>query len=131
MESVFARRLGGLVDRSFFAVVQWLRRTREAMGADDTSSVQGIDAKLAQQPQFFESLLEISPVAIVTADLNATVTSWNPAAEKLFGYTSAEAIGRGVDDLIARRDDVRRDAERNRSETARSGHVHGTGRRER
>jgi len=131
VESVFARRLGGLVDRSFFAVVQWLRRTREAMGADDTSSVQGIDAKLAQQPQFFESLLEISPVAIVTADLNATVTSWNPAAERLFGYTSAEAIGHGVDDLIARRDDVRRDAERNRSETARSGHVHGTGRRER
>ena len=54
-----------------------------------------------RQKQYFESLLEISPTAIVTVGLDDRVTSWNPAAEKLFGYTREEAIGRDVDELIA------------------------------
>ena len=54
-----------------------------------------------RQKQYFESLLEISPSAIITVDLDDRVTSWNPAAERLFGYTREEAIGRDVDELIA------------------------------
>jgi PAS domain S-box-containing protein len=63
-----------------------------------------------RQKQYFESLLEISPTAIVTVDLQDTVTSWNPAAEKLFGYTREEAVGRNVDDLIAASPDLRAEA---------------------
>src|SRR6266496_4732157 len=55
--------------------------------------------ELARQKRYFESLLEISPVAIVTTDLEDVVTSWNPAAEGLFGYTQVEALGRKIDDL--------------------------------
>ena len=58
-------------------------------------------SELHRQKQYFESLLEISPTAIVTVDLDSTVTSWNPAAEKLFGYPREVALGRDVDDLIA------------------------------
>jgi PAS domain S-box-containing protein len=63
-----------------------------------------------RQKQYFESLLEISPTAIVTVDLEDMVTSWNPAAEKLFGYTREEAVGRNVDDLIAASPDLRAEA---------------------
>ena len=38
--------------------------------------------------------------AIVSADPQLLVTSWNPAAERLFGYSAAEAIGQPVS-LIA------------------------------
>jgi PAS domain S-box-containing protein len=30
------------------------------------------------------------------------VTTWNPAAERLFGWTREEAIGRHFDELVAR-----------------------------
>jgi PAS domain S-box-containing protein len=42
-----------------------------------------------------------SPVAIAIMDRDEKVVSWNPAAEKLFGYTQAQAVGRGIDDLLA------------------------------
>jgi PAS domain S-box-containing protein len=63
-----------------------------------------------RQKQYFESLLEISPTAIITVDLEDRVTSWNPAAEKLFGYSREEAVGRNVDGLIAASTDLRAEA---------------------
>src|SRR5919204_6076680 len=57
--------------------------------------------ELREQKQYFESLLEISPVAIVTTDVDDVVTSWNPAAETLFGYARTEALGRKIGDLVA------------------------------
>jgi PAS domain S-box-containing protein len=62
------------------------------------------DADLRRQTKYYESLLEISPVAVVTLDLAERVTSWNPAAERLFGYSEAEALGRTIQDLILRTD---------------------------
>src|SRR6266571_5294472 len=47
-----------------------------------------------------ESLVEISPVAIVVMDADERVTGWNPAATRLFGYSPEEAIGRLIDDLV-------------------------------
>jgi PAS domain S-box-containing protein len=68
-------------------------------------------SELQQQKQYYESLLESSPSAIVTVDLDATVRSWNPAAERLFGYTREEAVGQNIDDLVAGRGDLRAEAE--------------------
>lgn len=46
------------------------------------------------------SVLETSLEAIITADENMRVVEWNPAAERIFGYTAAEAYGREIVDLI-------------------------------
>jgi PAS domain S-box-containing protein len=68
------------------------------------------EADLRRQKEYYESLLALSPTAIVTIDLDDRVTSWNPAAERLFGYTREEAIGRDVDDLVAASDEIRVEA---------------------
>jgi PAS domain S-box-containing protein len=68
------------------------------------------EAELRRQKQYYESLLALSPTAIVTIDLDDSVTSWNAAAEKLFGYTRDQAIGRNIDDLVARSDEIRGEA---------------------
>ena len=51
-----------------------------------------------------ESLVEISPVAIVVMDVDQRVTGWNPAAAQLFGYSPEEAIGRLIDELVLNED---------------------------
>ena len=66
--------------------------------------------EVVRRKEYFEALFQNNPVAVVTIDNNANVTSWNPAAEKLFGYTLEEALGRNVDSLVAKRDDIYEEA---------------------
>jgi PAS domain S-box-containing protein len=66
--------------------------------------------ELVRQRRFFESLLEISPVAVIMVDDQMRVTTWNPAAERLFGYTATEAIGVNIDELVARHPNVHDEA---------------------
>jgi PAS domain S-box-containing protein len=45
--------------------------------------------------------LQRSPLACIIWDRNQRVREWNPAAEEMFGYSAAEAIGRNVYELTA------------------------------
>src|SRR5215213_4775006 len=57
--------------------------------------------ELRRQKEYFEALVRNSPVAIAIMDRDERVVSWNPAAERLFGYSQAQAVGRSIDDLVA------------------------------
>jgi PAS domain S-box-containing protein len=65
-----------------------------------TELVEERTRQVQQEKQYFESLVLNNPVAIVVMDPDDHIVSWNPAAEKLFGYTQAEAVGRNIDSLV-------------------------------
>ncbi len=107
-----AHKDGSLVDVELLVVRLELAGERVGFIAiyHDISERKRIEAELRRQKEYFEALFLNSPVAALTADLNATVTSWNPMAERLFGYSQEEAVGRHIDDLVANDPAIRQDA---------------------
>jgi PAS domain S-box-containing protein len=89
------------------------------------------EAELAREKQYYESLVSLSPTAIVTMDLEERATSWNPAAERLFGYTESEAVGRPIEDLVLGTDDQRAEGESVTRQVIEEGIAHVTTRRTR
>ncbi|MDB6109084.1 MAG: putative two-component sensor histidine kinase protein, partial [Pedosphaera sp.] len=61
-----------------------------------------ITAQMAAQEtqRFLAAVIECSDDAVITKNLNGIITSWNGGAERLFGYTAAEIIGKPVSILI-------------------------------
>ena len=54
----------------------------------------------AERERLFSAAVESSNDAIITLSLDGTITGWNSAAERLFGYTAAEAAGQSVALLV-------------------------------
>jgi PAS domain S-box-containing protein len=64
----------------------------------------------------FSAVVESSNDAIITTLLDGTITGWNGAAERLFGFAADEALGRNISIIVPsdRRDEVRNIIERTR-----------------
>jgi PAS domain S-box-containing protein len=52
--------------------------------------------KLENASLHVAAIVENSEDAIVSKDLNGIVTSWNPGAARIFGYTAAEMVGKPI-----------------------------------
>ena len=62
-----------------------------------TSQAQGLPEVEAQR---LTAILESAVTAIISIDSSGHIETLNPAAERLFGYTAAEMIGKNVSGLM-------------------------------
>jgi PAS domain S-box-containing protein len=61
------------------------------------------EAKSAEAERFRQHLAEVvrgTQDAVMSKDLDGIITTWNPAAARLYGYTAEEAIGRHVSFIV-------------------------------
>jgi len=108
--------------RMYDGAIRWISDTSRAVkdeegkvlyyegSIEDITERKRFEQELRRQKEYFEALFVNIPVAVLTVDQEANVTSWNPMAEKLFGYSREEAIGQDVDDLVAKDPQVREEA---------------------
>ena len=97
----------------------------------DITPLKNIEAELRREKEYFETLFVNSPVAVVTVDQNSVVVTWNQAAEKLFGYTHEEAVGRLLDDMVAKDATLHEEAVRYSQKAINREHIHATTKRTR
>jgi len=94
----FASIAAIVIDRSL-AYENILRQERDAHVAR---------RQVEELKQYLQSLIANSADAIVTTDLQGLVTSWNAGAERIFGYSVDEVIGRELQTIPHFLQDVER-----------------------
>src|SRR3989442_8671008 len=102
-DEVFWRR-----DGTSFAAQYWSHpviRAKQIVGAVvtflDITERRRTEKELEQRTSFLNTLIEVSPLAIVVEDLTPRIQLCNPAFEKLFGYTKQEAREYSLDNLVS------------------------------
>jgi len=66
--------------------------------------IQAHNEALEETRDFLTRVIEGTADAIIVRDTEGRITSWNPAAEEMFGWTAAEMLGQTTERLVAEND---------------------------
>lgn len=99
-ETLRKRKSGSLIDVAL--TISPIRDEKgNIVGASAVARNITLEKRLRAERQFLALIVEGSDDAIYSKDLKGIVLSWNPGAEKIFGYTPDEIIGKPVAMLTA------------------------------
>src|SRR3954469_21770978 len=73
-------------------LIQQRERTKEGPQSQATPAT--------HDSRFLAAVVESSDDAIITKDLNGIITTWNAGAERIFGYSEEEVVGRPITILL-------------------------------
>jgi PAS domain S-box-containing protein len=102
----YAGRIYGLCAASF--VLGALLVDNFALQAKTSRLLLMLTRRANERDRLFGAVVESSNDAIIAEALDGTITTWNRAAEELFGYSAAEAVGQHIRLIVPeqRRDEM-------------------------
>src|SRR5690606_19008771 len=83
-------------DEKLFAELQSARETIQRMEKEASRGAKLRDEKDQATEQILENALD----GVVLMDSSGTITGWNAQAEKIFGWTRTEAVGRKLSTVM-------------------------------
>jgi PAS domain S-box-containing protein len=92
----------GVLARAFTRVLDEANAKTEALQREvqEHRRTEAARDHYAARERLFSAAVESSNDAIITKSLDGTITGWNRAAERLFRYTAAEAVGKSIDLIV-------------------------------
>ncbi|MDE3217981.1 MAG: PAS domain S-box protein [Nitrospirota bacterium] len=127
------RTVGSLTEGAFAYLTkpyhhEELRQTlRRAIGVKDLAvKVERVQHLLSESEDRFRSLVESATDAIIVANGQGLIVSWNRSASKLFGYTGEEAIGKPLTIIMPQRYRLAHEQGLSRMESTGKGRVMGS-----
>jgi PAS domain S-box-containing protein len=101
----YAGRLYGLLAASFvlsMLLIESISQQAQLSRLLKTTRQQSASERLSfrERERLFSAAVESSNDAIITKTLEGVITGWNGAAESLFGFTAAQAIGNSIDIIV-------------------------------
>ena len=75
---------------------------------DDVKRLERLQKALSEERRL-ATVVRDSNDAVTVQDLDGTIRAWNPAAERIYGYSEPEALGMNVRTLVPEQDRVRLD----------------------
>lgn len=88
--------------------IRWVWESGQAVLSDEgtIAALEGFITDITERKKAENNLLYHSQIlsniggSVIAADTNKVVTYWNETAEKLYGWSSQEAVGNKIEDLI-------------------------------
>ncbi len=94
----FGVALFALANIIVFTILIW--SNARALERADLERRQAKEA-LRETHELLQTVIQASPLATIVVDANGAITVWNPAAERLLGWSAPEVLGRPIPTLPA------------------------------
>lgn len=94
----------------------------------DISERKRIEQTLIEQAQYTQTIIDQMVDGLITIDTRGDVQSFNPAAQRIFGYEASEVVGRNVSMLLPEPHQLQHDHYLQQFQQGGLGHIMGVGR---
>lgn len=103
-----SKRNGGFFYRTISPIIDPTTGEVEAVTviSKDITRLKLVEEKIREEEQYFESLFNNAPIAIITEDLNGRIVRANPGFKEIFGYSPEEVVGKNIDDVVVPEDKI-------------------------